>query len=60
MSLWDFHDDETDDCNAVSEEGDTCILAAGHEGSHQNQLCDGTCDFCECVKWDDDAREAHP
>ena len=35
-------------CEAMSDEGDPCIVPASHDGAHQRRSCDGTCDICEC------------
>jgi hypothetical protein len=42
-----------DECDSVFG-GKFCCLPDGHEGDHQSQKCDGTCDTCECVEWTDD------
>lgn len=39
-------------CNSTFE-GERCCLLRGHDGLHQSQPCDGTCDSCGCIDWTD-------
>ena len=50
-------------CPWWSDDGDPCVLDAGHTGPCQRRRCDGTCDTCECDFWpfgDEDEGEDEP